>query len=124
MKIASIIVSIILTLTMLFACMRVSLTYAYYYLDTANFIERFCENINKPELKCNGKCHLKKVTENNTTNEEAPAKVIDFKELLLFVNHQKKYSVNLIFLKKIETTNYNNLYTYTSTNSLYRPPQV
>ena len=109
---------------MLFVSLRVSITYAYYYIDTANFIERLCENKDKPQLECNGKCHLKKVAKNNTTNEQTPTKLIDFKELILFVNHQKKYSINLIFLKKIETTNYNNLYTYTSIDSLYRPPQV
>ena len=124
MRIATIIISIFLTITMLFVTLRVSLTYAYYYMDTASFIERLCENLDKPQLECNGKCQLKKVAENNTTNEQTPAKLIDFKELILFVNHQKNHSINLIFYKKIEATNYNNLYTYTSITSLYRPPQV
>ncbi|MBE9490777.1 MAG: hypothetical protein IMY67_10825 [Bacteroidetes bacterium] len=124
MRIATIIISIFLTITMLFVSLRVSITYAYYYIDTANFIERLCENKDKPQLECNGKCHLKKVAKKNTPNEQTPTKLVDFKELILFVNHQKKYSINLIFLKKIETTNYNNLYTYTSIDSLYRPPQV
>ena len=47
-----------------------TLTYAYYNLDTVGFIEKLCENKDKPELQCNGKCHLKKVVENNTNNDK------------------------------------------------------
>lgn len=123
MRIATIIISVFLTLTLLFVSLRVSLTYAYYYLDTANFIERLCENKDQPKLECNGKCHLKKVAKNNTTNEQTPAKLIDFKELILYVNYQIKYSLIVFSPKKNQTTNYNNLYAYIITYSFYHPPQ-
>ena len=69
----------------LLSSLRISATYAYYYLDTAGFIERLCENKDKPEMHCNGNCHLKKVVENNTEDSTIPFKDIDYKEILLYV---------------------------------------
>ena len=31
-----------------------------YELNTSEYIAEFCENQDKPELECNGKCHLSK----------------------------------------------------------------
>ena len=62
-----------------------SLTYAYYNIDTVGFIEKLCENKDKPELQCNGKCHLKKVVENNTNNDKQPIKAVNLKDITLFV---------------------------------------
>jgi hypothetical protein len=47
-----------------------------YVVDQENYIEKYCENKELPELNCNGTCHLAKelklsVTENeNSTSEE------------------------------------------------------
>lgn len=37
------------------------LVYAYYVSNKAYIIEQLCENKAQPELKCDGKCHLRKV---------------------------------------------------------------
>ena len=37
------------------------LVYTYYVCNKAYIIEQLCENKAKPALKCDGKCHLKKV---------------------------------------------------------------
>ena len=37
------------------------LVYSYYVCNKAYIIEQLCENKNQPQLKCDGKCHLKKV---------------------------------------------------------------
>ncbi len=57
----------ILITAMIWNVLYVPLTYAYYYADQSYFIAQFCDNIDKPEMKCNGKCHLKEVTEKNAT---------------------------------------------------------
>ena len=41
--------------------------FAEYIMDIEQFTELYCENKDKPELKCNGKCHL---TEQLAENEE------------------------------------------------------
>ena len=37
-------------IVMLFNSIRISFTYLHYYLDPAGFIEKLCENKDKPEL--------------------------------------------------------------------------
>ena len=114
----------VLTTLILFSSLRVTMTYAYYELDPIGFIEKLCENKDKPELQCNGKCHLKKVAENSTDNQQEPAKSTTLKEINLFVINKLEY--NFIKTNKSENKNfdYKNLYVFSSTNQLDRPPQV
>jgi len=124
LKIAIIILSFILTATILFNSLQVSFTYAYYYLDKSDFIERLCENKDKPEMHCDGKCHLKKVAEKNTENDKEPIKGVTFKEITLFVVEQTKYEFTNSSLKKVQLTRYNNLYAYSISKTFDHPPQV
>lgn len=113
-----------LTSTILFNSLRVSFTYGYYYLDTSDFIERLCENKDKPEMQCNGKCHLKKVVENNTNDDKLPFKDVNFKEILLYVVEPTKYEFVNSSSIKVQKINYNNLYAYSLAKALDHPPQV
>lgn len=36
--------------------------WAYYWANTATVAAAHCENKAKPQLQCNGKCHMRKVT--------------------------------------------------------------
>lgn len=42
-----------------------------YTLNKQEIIEKFCENKDKPELQCEGKCHLKKQIEKKANSEES-----------------------------------------------------
>ena len=47
--------------------------------------QNFCENKNKPQMHCNGKCHLKKQLQKQEKNENAPVNPIKAKtEMQLF----------------------------------------
>lgn len=48
------------------------LVYTYYVCNKAYIIEQLCENKAQPALKCDGKCHLKKVmkVESNTSESK------------------------------------------------------
>lgn len=125
MKISTYIFAFTLTALLLFNSTRVTLTYAYYKLDPIGFIETLCVNKDKPELECNGKCHLKKIAQSQDKEQKTPESIIDFKELLLFSNisetitfQQKKYS------KKQSPTIYQNLYSFNCINYCFHPPQV
>jgi len=37
--------------------------YSWYRLANTSFTDAFCDNVDKPELECNGKCHLGAITE-------------------------------------------------------------
>jgi hypothetical protein len=58
----------------LFFCISIgfiikSLVIINYQVDKTNFIAKFCENKNKPELNCEGKCHLMKQLNETSSNE-------------------------------------------------------
>lgn len=124
MKIVSSILSLFLIAIILFNSLRVSVTYAYYFIDTADFIERLCENKDKPIMQCNGKCHLKKVAQSNNTNDDKlPFKEIDFKEVVLYIVEQAAFNFDYTIVNENEISNYNNLYTYSLISTLDHPPE-
>lgn len=54
--------------------------YAYYNVNQSYFATVLCVNKSKPELKCEGKCFLKKQndkTEKEKSNEKATLKVVE-----------------------------------------------
>lgn len=125
MKISTYIFSIILTTLLLFNSTRVSLTYAYYNLDPDGFVENLCINKEKPELQCNGKCHLKKVVQSEDKNQNKPVSIIDFKELPLFSNTLKfENFITTTSLKTQINSLYQNLYSFHITKDCFHPPRV
>lgn len=125
MKISTYIVSIILTTLLLFNSVSVSLNYAYYNIDPVGFIEAFCENQDKPELQCNGKCHLKKVSQTQEKEQKSPENIIDFKELTLYPNLIVEFDFLYESITKSNTPKfYKNLYTYSNSNDCFHPPRV
>lgn len=125
MKISIYIFSIVLTALLLFNNTRITFTYAYYNIDTISFIEALCENQDKPELACNGKCHLKKVAKSQNKEQNTPESILDFKELILFSNalETTEFTENKC-LKKQNPIVYQNLYSFNNLNDFFHPPQV
>ena len=123
-KISRLIASFFLITLIFYNSLRISLTYAYYYLDMADFIERLCENKDKPELQCNGKCHLKKVTQTDTNDKQTPSKIIDLKRIVLFVENPSKHEFKNGSMDETRFVNYTNLYTYTAVYKHYHPPKA
>ena len=109
---------------MLFNSLRIAFTYAYYYLDPVDFIERLCENKDKPELQCNGKCYLAKIIEKNKTEKPTPAKEITFEKITLYFLDPFEYAIFGTSQDKYRIGDYHNLYSYIGIYSFYHPPQV
>ena len=98
--------------------------YINYSINKAEIIEKYCENKDKPVLKCEGKCHLKKQlvkaaeSEKNkeeTVNEEASYPIgsvhqVQFKTISTFSF--------LIEIPKLEINFKNDLFT-----KIDHPPQ-
>lgn len=65
--------------------LRTPLVYAYYLLDQEGFIEQLCENRDKPELQCDGKCYLSQMLKaGSEAEEDKTIPVVEWKELQLF----------------------------------------
>ncbi len=106
----------------LLAMIKPALPVIEFYLNQDFIAEFLCINRDKPELQCNGKCHLSKMIESETDNEQAPT--IDLRE----------YPVALLNFKILEDTfknsaevvletSYNSDYSYLYFTSLLRPPR-
>ena len=103
--------------------MQVSLTFAYYEMDPIGFIENLCENIDKPELQCNGKCYLMKVAKSSTSDNKNIPNIINFKDILLYKENVIKY----VFANNLEVVfqnyNYQNFYNYQNLSDCFHPPE-
>lgn len=125
MKVSVYIILVFLTSLILFNSTKASLTYAYFELDPIGFIDRLCENKDKPELQCNGKCHLKKVAESQDKQQTTPESIVDFKELILYPSPASDFEFPIrILLKKEVQIAYQNLYSFHNSNNCFHPPRV
>ena len=62
-------VSIVLTISLLFQTVQRIVLYADYEINKDFITQKYCENKLKPEIKCHGKCHLKKQLQKADKNE-------------------------------------------------------
>ena len=113
-----------LLLAYLVSFFNASMTCFMYEMNKEEITFNYCENIDKPELNCNGKCYLMKRLKSEQESNEKP-KILDNRvvtqwihtdiaslEMQWFVNESERYS-NLVM--GIENT---------IPNLLDRPPQV
>ena len=81
-----------LFVSFIFSGLNHLLPYIDYVINKTEIIDKFCENKDKPELQCNGKCHLKKeiakkVKSNNEKNtKDSNNKTNHFKFQLKYNN--------------------------------------
>lgn len=101
-----------------------SITFAYYNIDPIGFIEALCENKDKPELECNGKCQLKMVSQ-SVGDEKKPTQIVNFDKILLFIPEAYNYNLNTtFFINKNQPVSYLNLYAFSGSSRCFHPPQV
>ncbi len=97
----------------------------YYRLHTAAITQEFCINKNKPQMHCNGQCHLakelKKATQPVTNNTNSNK---NFKNVELFVNHSTAYISQLISTISITYPCLYSLLTEGFTNACFHPPTL
>ncbi len=61
------------------------LVFMSYEINKSEIIQKFCENKDKPELKCEGTCHMKKMMLTDEAEEENEPMTI-LPEIELFAN--------------------------------------
>ncbi|MDM1408562.1 MULTISPECIES: hypothetical protein [Myroides] len=87
--------------TLVFRTFYAQFHYAFYLLDTERYIELFCENQEKPELHCNGKCSLNKASkEASETQEKIPEQIssISFPDFI----PTEKFTLEFIKIKRLQ----------------------
>jgi len=99
--------------------------YAFYLLDTERYIELFCENQEKPELHCNGKCSLSKATkEASETQEKIPEQIsiISFSDFI----PTEKFTLEFIKIERLQKNKNiakKSFYSFPYLDKYKRPPE-
>jgi len=96
-----------------------------YILNYDFIVKELCENKEKPEMKCNGKCHLMKEMAKNAESEKPLSTKKAHQELeVLFVAVIETFSVKSGYdIEITQVSNmYNNLYVSTYRNRIFHPP--
>jgi hypothetical protein len=98
-----------------------------YVFNYDYIVKELCENKAKPELKCNGKCHLMKelakASENETpVSQDKKTSYTEFE--ILFLEKSASFEIaNLNFPIQSEiNAAYSDLYIYENTVSVFHPP--
>ena len=99
--------------------------YIEYILNQDYIAEFLCINKDKPELKCNGKCHLVKEIEKQQQQDPFAALSISMENYPIgFVNILTLSLNNNFNSKEKHTFFYNNLYNLNVKRSVFHPPTV
>lgn len=82
----------LIAFSVLYTNLRSGIYFAYYLIDTEDFIENFCQNKNKPELHCEGKCKLSDVSAQS--QKKIDVSFEDFLTNFVWISsHQIKYPI-------------------------------
>ena len=96
----------------------------YYNLNIEYIIKELCENKSKPELKCNGKCYLKKKLTEADKAEKESKEIIKQVEFPVVLPHNQ----HLLHAEYIEfinpLTEITDLYTHNINTRIFHPPLI
>jgi len=100
-----------------------------YAINYDYIVKELCENKAKPQMKCNGKCHLMKElakasTAENPTSSDKKASHLEFETLFI----QKLTSFELthfnFFIPKEINAKYSNFYFHQRIQTAFHPPTI
>lgn len=99
-----------------------------YIINYDFIVKELCENKSKPEIKCNGKCHLVKELAKASEDDKPtnPSKKNNSKQEIevLFFQEIKSFVIEQIYFHNINFIgdNYANFYFHKASCSVFHPP--
>jgi len=100
----------------------------YYELNVDYIVETYCINTDKPELKCNGKCHLAKQLQSVSNDSKSSDAISSLIEAFSFVYFNEYPSVvfrpDFLIEGNEKSIFHNQNYTYNFAYSPFKPPMV
>ena len=102
---------------------------AFYKANTEYITEVFCENKDKPALKCNGKCYLNKQLEkvdsqsSSESDDKNTVKVLKI-ELSVFLNTIIRHHFIFEEVSTIQSFAYMASYQFMYLSSCFHPPNI
>lgn len=115
---------ILLAVSLLASSISKLVVFTGYLLNKKEITAAFCENKSKPQLKCEGKCHLSKEISKQEKQEGSSKSIKEINEFPLFNDIYISGLKNLTPIRYKPFWNYNSNQTEGYTNSLFKPPVV
>ncbi|HZJ37168.1 MAG TPA: hypothetical protein VFD29_11150 [Gillisia sp.] len=107
----------------LFYNIRYSYMVVFYSIDNQSFTETFCENKDKPELKCNGKCQMSKLAEQDPSNDKNPNYLENLqREITLFISLPASEEFIAFQNTRLPIFLYQNQYSFLFSGQIPHPP--
>ena len=119
------IISVLFLLLTLTSSLKIAGTIGYYAMFTDDFVERYCENKERPELNCDGKCALSKMLLQESNDEDPPINIDLLKtETVLFLESGMEMEFTVYCSKTLKNIDYTNLYSFDLLIKEPQPPRV
>lgn len=119
------VILLLFTLIVMAHNLRVPATYLYYYTATEDFIERLCENKDRPELNCDGKCYLAKMLqESGDDADPLPKEQLSWPENLVFLPYSTQVDLSWDTEEAKGSFFYGERYALILTKSFFHPPNT
>ena len=110
----------------LVAWIRPVMPFIEYEINKKYIAEVLCENKDKPKMKCNGKCHLKKQLKkanDEPVEQSSPVPISSKTEDLITLLYEKKFQcINPIIINKSEV-HYIENYQFIFNRRIFHPPK-
>lgn len=117
--------ALLFSLTVLLFTVKSAFWLSYYLVFTDNFIENYCENTDKPELECDGKCFLSDVLDKKETETPKNASIyLESKLIFTTVLFENDIVLDSFILQKPHTFFYTSFYKFQYLQSSFKPPAV
>ncbi len=115
-------ISLFLIFSLGFQCLSKLSLIAYYNINIEYIIQELCENKDKPQLNCKGKCYLKKKLNEANRTEKQTAGSLKQLELPVFICNASYLKI-IPFRNITVLPNYlKNLYSLSLSKFIFHPP--
>jgi hypothetical protein len=117
-------ISLFLILALGFQCLSKLSLIAYYNINIEYIIQELCENKDKPQLNCKGKCYLKKKLNEANKSEEQAAGSLKRLELPVFICNSFDFKIIQYSDITILPNYLKDLYSLSLSELIFHPPCV
>ena len=116
--------AIILAAVFTFIIVKPAIPYLDYMIRKDSIIEKFCVNKAKPEMHCNGKCHLEKQIKKETddSQDHSPFQPQDKEEETIKYLPSVRTEQKLLLFRKLTKITYQKSYSFQYMSTIFHPP--
>ncbi|TXE16457.1 hypothetical protein ES731_13980 [Psychroflexus gondwanensis] len=116
-------IALTLSLVVLLFTVKSAFWLSYYIVFTDNFVENYCENTDRPELECEGKCFLSDVLDNKQTDTPKNASIFLESKLIFTTLCSETDTFTSFSITEVEHSFlYTSQYKFQLLNRSFKPP--